>query len=74
MLVLSRRENEEILIGNDIRIRVLCVRRKMVSLAIAAPTDVPILRSELAERSAAVADARGTLYRETVTAVGSGSL
>jgi len=74
MLVLSRRQNEEILIGDDIRIRVQRIRGKTVSLAIVAPTDVPVLRSELADRSSPAAEGAATFCRESVKPVVSGLL
>ena len=52
MLVLNRRPNEEIVIGEDIRVRVLRVRGKSVSLAIDAPGCVSIVRSEIVDRDA----------------------
>ncbi|NQV23576.1 MAG: carbon storage regulator [Rhodopirellula sp.] len=51
MLVLSRRPNEEIVIGGDIRIRVLKVCGKSVSLGIDAPGVVSILRSEIVDHA-----------------------
>ncbi|MBL6707529.1 MAG: carbon storage regulator [Planctomycetaceae bacterium] len=52
MLVLNRRQNEELVIGGDIRVRVLRVRGKSVSLAIDAPGCVSILRSEIVDQDA----------------------
>ena len=47
MLVLSRKTNERILIGDSIRIHVVSVRGNVVRLGIEAPRDVTILREEL---------------------------
>ncbi len=47
MLVLSRRHNETIMIGDNIEITVLDVRGGKVRLGIDAPTDVPVYRKEL---------------------------
>jgi carbon storage regulator len=47
MLVLTRKENESIVIGGQIRVTVLCVRGGQIRLGIEAPKDVPICRSEL---------------------------
>jgi carbon storage regulator len=44
MLVLTRRLNEELLIGDDIRVTVLAVKGQRVKLGIEAPADVPIVR------------------------------
>ena len=47
MLVLSRKCNEWIRIGPDIRIMVVTIRGDKVRLGIEAPEDVVILRHEL---------------------------
>ncbi|KUO65596.1 MAG: carbon storage regulator CsrA [Gracilibacter sp. BRH_c7a] len=49
MLVLSRKVNETILIGDDIEIVVVAVAGDNVRLGIKAPKDVKILRSEVYE-------------------------
>jgi carbon storage regulator len=58
MLVLSRRNDESILIGDDIRIVVVDIRENSVRLGIEAPKDMRVDRSEvrddiLRERAAA---------------------
>lgn len=47
MLVLSRKKNEEIVIGHDIRLTVVEIRGDKVRLGIAAPAAVPVHRSEV---------------------------
>ena len=47
MLILQRRSGESIRIGEDIEITIVSTEGGRVRLAISAPTDVPILRSEL---------------------------
>lgn len=47
MLVLSRREHQSIMIGDDIEIVVLDIRGEQVRLGIRAPKDVQILRQEI---------------------------
>lgn len=47
MLVLSRKINESIQIGPDIRVKVVRLTGDRVRLAIEAPSDVSILRLEL---------------------------
>ena len=47
MLILQRKEGESLLLGEDIEITVLAVETGRVRLAIQAPRDVTILRSEL---------------------------
>lgn len=47
MLILQRKAGESLLIGEDVEISVLSVEAGRVRLAIKAPKDVTILRSEL---------------------------
>ena len=47
MLVLSRKENQEIVIGEDVVIRVTKINGNRVSIAIEAPRDIKILRGEI---------------------------
>lgn len=50
MLVLSRKTDDEILINDDITIRVLKIKGNTVRLGISAPNDVNIMRGELPRR------------------------
>ena len=52
MLILTRRPNETIKIGNDITVTVLGVKGHQVRLGFSAPKDVHIVREELLERDA----------------------
>lgn len=47
MLVLSRKRNESIVIGDSITIKVVEVKGNRVRLAISAPREVPVRRGEL---------------------------
>lgn len=47
MLVLSRKQNDSILIGDEVRITVVRIDRNQVRLGIEAPTHVSVLREEL---------------------------
>lgn len=47
MLVLTRKVNEQIRIGNDIVITVVRLAGDKVRLGIEAPKEVPVLRAEL---------------------------
>jgi carbon storage regulator CsrA len=47
VLVLSRKLNEKVVIGNDVTVTVLAVRGGVVKLGISAPPQVRILRGEL---------------------------
>jgi carbon storage regulator len=49
MLVLTRKQGEAVVIGSDIRMKVLRVRSGGIRLGIEAPSDVVILREELNE-------------------------
>jgi carbon storage regulator len=47
MLVLSRKLNQSIMIGSDIRVQVIGMDRDHVKLGIEAPRDVPVHRFEV---------------------------
>ena len=47
MLVLSRKLNEQIVIGDDIRVTVVSIRGNQVRLGFEAPPEVLIFRNEL---------------------------
>ena len=47
MLVLSRKENQSILIGKDIKVTIVRASNGTTRVGIVAPRDVLILRSEL---------------------------
>ena len=47
MLILCRREQQEILIGTDIRLRILKIHGQWVKIGIDAPKSTLILREEL---------------------------
>lgn len=56
MLILQRKAGESLLIGSDISISVVSIEGGRVRLAISAPSDVSILRSELITATAANQD------------------
>jgi carbon storage regulator len=47
MLVLTRKTNQSIMIGDDIEVTVLAVSRDKIRLGIAAPREVPVFRKEV---------------------------
>ncbi len=49
MLVISRKINEKIKIGNDIEIVILSIDKNQIKIGIEAPKNISILRSELIE-------------------------
>jgi carbon storage regulator len=71
MLVLSRKINQSIMVGDNVRVVIVAVDRDQVKLGIEAPRDIAVHRSEVyeeiqrANRSAAGADTPAT---KTVTA------
>lgn len=47
MLVLSRREDESIIINDNIEIKVIGIKQDQVKIGIVAPKDVKIFRQEI---------------------------
>jgi carbon storage regulator len=47
MLVLTRKTNQSIMIGDDVEVTVLAVSRDKIRLGITAPKDVPVFRKEV---------------------------
>ena len=47
MLILTRKENETILIGENISIKVVEIRGRQVRIGIEAPADILVLREEM---------------------------
>ena len=47
MLVLTRKTNQSIMIGDEIEVSVLAVSRDKIRLGITAPKDVPVFRKEV---------------------------
>jgi carbon storage regulator len=63
MLVLTRKSNQSIMIGDDIEVSVLSVMGEKVRIGIQAPRDIPVFRKEVyleiqQERVAAAGDSR----------------
>ena len=54
MLVLTRKLNESIIVGENIEIKVLEVKGEHVRLGIIAPQDISIYRKELYDRIKAI--------------------
>ncbi|MFR3730914.1 carbon storage regulator [Lacrimispora sp.] len=53
MLILQRKKDQELLIGDNISITILDIGNDWVKLAIDAPRDISIMRSELIEAASA---------------------
>ena len=58
MLVLSRKVKEEIRIGNDITVTIVCVKGQSVRIGIKAPEHVHVMRSELVTPNESGTDGR----------------
>jgi carbon storage regulator len=63
MLVLTRKSNQSIMIGDDIEVSVLAIMGEKVRIGIQAPRDIPVFRKEVyleiqQERLAAGKDVR----------------
>ena len=67
MLVLSRKMQQQIQIGDNITITVVRVTGKSVRIGISAPQDVRVLRSELAEEPQPVSRTAGAVRSKPQT-------
>jgi carbon storage regulator len=47
MLVLTRKTNQSIMIGDEIEVSVLAIARDKIRLGITAPREVPVFRNEV---------------------------
>ena len=60
MLVLTRKSNQSIMIGDDVEVSVLAIVGEKVRIGIQAPRDVPVFRKEvyleIQEEQASAAD------------------
>jgi carbon storage regulator len=63
VLILTRRADEAILIGDNIEILVMDIKGSQVRIGVTAPRDVTVDRKEVAERKAKEADARGNKWQ-----------
>ena len=74
MLVLHRKKGESLIIGDNIKITIVDISGEKVKIAVEAPKEIPILRSELvnaaeankeaavSENSISAADIRNVLW------------
>jgi len=65
MLVLSRRLNETVRIGEDIEVQIVDIRGDRVRLGITAPVEVPVHREEVYVRRRQEAGSRRRSERTT---------
>jgi carbon storage regulator len=53
MLVLSRKNRESIVIGDDIVVTIVEIGRGRVQIGVRAPSEIPVYRQEIVERMVA---------------------
>ena len=68
MLVLTRKSNQSIMIGDEIEISVLAVMGEKVRIGISAPRSVPVFRKEVYLDIKSGQDGAGQDEREAVAA------
>jgi carbon storage regulator len=74
VLVLTRKSNQSIMIGDDIEVSVLSIMGEKVRIGIQAPRDIPVFRKEVyleiqQERAAEAAAAAGGVRAEVDAAL-----
>ncbi len=70
MLILSRKTDEEIILGNDIVIKITEISKGNVKIGIEAPRETVILRGELKEKiSRANKEAAGSANQEALSSL-----
>ena len=69
MLVLTRKTNQSIMIGDDIEVSVLAVSRDKIRIGITAPREVPVYRKEVYVSINGGADAGGADSKEVGSAI-----
>lgn len=73
MLVLTRKSNQSIMIGDDIEVSVLSISGEKVRIGIQAPRDVPVFRKEVfLEIQAEQAEGAGAEVDEALGKLSSG--
>ena len=68
MLVLTRKSNQSIMIGDEVEVSVLAVMGEKVRIGITAPRSVPVFRKEVYLDIKAGQDSDGEVDREAVAA------
>jgi carbon storage regulator len=61
MLILTRRQNESLKIGDDVTVTILALKNSQVRVGIEAPKNVAVHREEIYERIRAAQAAAGAL-------------
>ncbi len=65
MLILTRRSDETICVGDEVKITVLGIKGSQVRIGVDAPREVPVHREEIYQRIQAAADAAETCQKTT---------
>jgi carbon storage regulator len=68
MLVLTRKPNQSIMIGDDIEVSVLSVVGEKVRIGIHAPHDIPVFRTEIYVEIQREGEPEGSAPSDTVRA------
>ena len=66
MLVITRKNSESIIIGDNIEIKISEIGTDRVKVCISAPKEIPIMRKELLETSDLNKEASGTVNRTSL--------
>ena len=74
MLILTRREGESVLIGDEVTITVLRVKGNQVRLGVNAPKNVSVQREEISERVRADVTGTTSTVAPVAPAAGGGSV
>jgi carbon storage regulator len=71
MLVLTRKSNQSIMIGDDIEVSVLAIMGEKVRIGIQAPRDIPVFRKEvyLEIQQERLAESKGDVREEVDAAL-----
>jgi carbon storage regulator len=70
MLVLTRKSNQSIMIGDDIEVSVLAIMGEKVRIGIQAPRDIPVFRREVYLEIQEEQREGGTVRRQVDVALG----
>lgn len=74
MLVLSRKANEAVRIGEEVIVRVLAIRGGRVTLGIEAPPEVEIDREEVRQRKIATREQAASAVKDALECCDCGSV
>ena len=67
MLVLHRKKGESLIIDDNIKITIVDISGEKVKIAVEAPKEIPVLRSELVNAAEANKEAAGSEHKISAT-------